>query len=75
MTRLGRLGFERYALTDVLPANLPEGGEAVEVKDVKIIHGNTEVSLAENTDYTLTRKDGARNRDHVYCAGYHDRGG
>ena len=59
VNRLGRLGFEKYALTDVLPENLPEGGEAVEVKDVKIIHGNTEVSLAENTDYTLTRKDGA----------------
>ena len=53
VNRLGRLGFEAYSLTDTLPTGLPEGGEAVEVKDVKILHGSTEVALEEGDDYTL----------------------
>lgn len=59
VNRLGRLGFETYALTDDLPTGLPEGGEAAEVLDVKILHGSTEMSLTEGTDYTLETADGA----------------
>lgn len=53
VNRLGRLGFEDYALTDTFPTGLPSGGEAVKVSDVKIIHGSTDVPLEEGTDFDL----------------------
>ena len=46
-----------YKVEDIFPANIPQGGGAVSVSDVKIIHGDDPIDLAEGTDYTLT-KDG-----------------
>ena len=59
INRLGRLGFAEngYKVEDIFPANIPQGGGAVSVSDVKIIHGDDPIDLAEGTDYTLT-KDG-----------------
>lgn len=53
--RLGRLGFEQYTLTDVFPTGLPQGGGALAVEEVKLLHGDTTISLAEGADYTLSR--------------------
>lgn len=59
INRLGRLGFAEngYKVEDIFPANIPQGGGAVSVSDVKIIHGDDPIDLKEGTDYTLT-KDG-----------------
>ena len=59
VNRLGRLGFDSYNVTDTFPANIPAGGAATGVTDVKIIHGTTEVQLAEGTDYDLIKSGSA----------------
>lgn len=57
INRLGRLGFAEngYKVEDVFPTVIPEGGGAVSVSDVKIIHGDDQIPLAEGTDYTLNK--------------------
>ncbi len=59
VNRLGRLGFESYSVTDTLPANLPSGGQAQEITDVKILHGGSgqDMALAEGEDYTIVQSD------------------
>lgn len=52
----GRLGFTAYQVVDTLPT-IPDGvvnGEAIEVKDVKLIHRGTPENLVLGTDYTVT---------------------
>ena len=52
----GRLGFTAYQVVDTLPT-IPAGvvnGEAIEVKDVKLIHRGTPENLVLGTDYTVT---------------------
>ncbi len=58
VNRLGRLGFAEYKLIDTLPTDLPAGGMAVAVSDVKILHGDSEIPLEKDKDYTLDEDNG-----------------
>lgn len=55
--RLGRLGFETYQVIDTLPTGLPEGGEALEVKDVKLVRSTGAVALTA-ADYSVVNTNG-----------------
>ncbi|MBQ9858514.1 MAG: hypothetical protein IJO77_05880, partial [Oscillospiraceae bacterium] len=55
--RLGRLGFEYYQVIDTLPTNLPTDGEAIEVKDVKLVRSTGAVALTD-AEYSITEEDG-----------------
>ena len=55
--RLGRLGFETYQVIDTLPTVLPEGGEALEVKDVKLVRSTGAVALTD-ADYSVVNTNG-----------------
>lgn len=57
--RLGRLGFEKYEVTDLLPTNLPANGAAKHIKEVKLVRDDGPVALTEGVDYTVDRVDGA----------------
>lgn len=56
--RLGRLGFETYQVIDTLPKNLPAGGEALEIKDVKLVRGTGAIALTD-AEYSVTSENGS----------------